>query len=182
MGWVKDARHDVLRRIAELCKEQESKALKGTFGPDVTLVPVPRSAPRRTPDTLWPGLSLATALFEHALGRDVQKLLVRTQAVPDAHGSAGGERPTVSTLSGSLRWRGDLGSNLERILLVDDVVTRGTTFLSARDVIQDIQPELEVEGFAAIRTVSFEVVERPLDPVRGTITLTANGHWGWRKP
>ena len=182
MGWVKDARRNVLRRIAELCKAQESKAFKGTFGPDVTLVPVPRSAPRRTPDTLWPGLSLATALQEHALGRDVQELLVRTRAVPDAHGSAGDERPTVSTLSGSLRWRGDLGSNLERIVLVDDVVTRGTTFLSARDVIQDIQPGLEVEGFAAIRTMSFEVVENPLDPVTGTITLTADGRWGLRKP
>lgn len=182
MGWVKDARSDVLRRIATLCRELESTAFKGVFGPDATLVPVPRSAPRRTDDTLWPGLSLARALHEHGLGRDVQQLLERTRAVPKAHGSPGGERPNVGTLGGSLRWRGDLGSDLERVVLVDDVVTRGTTFLSARDVIRNVQPGLEVEGFAAIRTMSFEVVETPLDPVRGTITLASNERWGWRQP
>ena len=45
MGWVKNVRRDVLKRIAQLCKEQESDAFNGIFGPDVTLVPVPRSAP-----------------------------------------------------------------------------------------------------------------------------------------
>ena len=182
MGWVKDARRDVLKRIATLCKERESTVFKGVFGPDVTLVPVPRSAPRRTEDTLWPGLRLAKALHEHGLGRDVQELLVRTFAVPKTHGASGSERPTVSTLSRSLGWRGDLGSDLERVVLVDDVVTRGTTFLSACDVIRGVQPGLEVKGFAAIRTMSFEVVEKPLDPVRGTITVASNGLWGRRDP
>ena len=182
MGWAKDARADVLARIATLCKERESTAFKGVFGPDATLVPVPRSAPRRTEDTLWPGLSLANVLHEHGLGRDVQQLLLRTEAVPKAHGSAGGERPTISTLSRSLRWRGDLGSDLERVVLVDDVVTRGTTFLSARDVIHSVQPGLKVQGFAAIRTMSFDVVETPVDPVRGTITVVSDERWGWREP
>ena len=182
MGWVKDARRDVLERIAALCKERESTAFKGVFGPDATLVPVPRSAPRRTDDTLWPGRSLARALHDRGLGRDVQQLLERIEAVPKAHGSSGGERPTVSTLSRSLRWRGDLGSDLERVVLVDDVVTRGTTFLSALGVIHSVQPRLEVEGFAAIRTMSFDVVEKPLEPVRGTITVASNGRWGRRMP
>ena len=182
MGWVKDARSDVLERIAALCRERESTAFEGVFGRGATLVPVPRSAPRRTDDTLWPGLSLARALHQHGLGRDVQQLLERTRAVPKAHGSPGGERPDVSTLGRSLRWRGDLGSDLERVVLVDDVVTRGTTFLSARYVIRSVQPELEVQGFAAIRTMSFEVVESPLDPVKGTISLASNGLWGRREP
>lgn len=182
MGWVKDARSDVLARVATLCKERESTAFEGVFGPDVTLVPVPRSAPRRTDDTLWPGRSLARALHEHGLGRDVQPLLERIEAVPKAHGSSGGERPTVLTLSRSLRWRGDLGSDLERVVLVDDVVTRGTTFLSALGAIHRVQPELDVVGFAAIRTMSFDVVEKPLDPVRGTITVASNGRWGRRVP
>ena len=124
---MKDARWDVLKRIAVLCKERESTVFKGVFGPCVTLVPVPRSAPRRTEDTLWPGLSLANALHRHGLGREVQQLLVRDLAVPKAHGVSGGGRPTVSTLRRSLRWRGDLGSDLERVVLVDDVVTQGTT-------------------------------------------------------
>ena len=183
MGWVKDARADVLGRIATLCKERESTAFKGVFGPDATLVPVPRSAPRRTEDTLWPGLSLTSVLHRHGLGRDVQQLLVRTRAVPKAHGAAGGERPTISTLSRSLRWRGDLGSDLERIVLVDDVVTRGTTFLSARNVIQSVQPGLEVEGLRSYPDDGAStVVETPVDPVRGTVTVVSDGRWGWREP
>ena len=182
MGWVKDARSDVLERIATLCKERDSTAFMGVFGPDVTLVPVPRSAPRRTEDTLWPALSLASALHQHGLGRDVQQLLVRTEAVPKAHSSLSSERPTVSILSRSLRWQGDLGSGLERVVLVDDVVTRGTTFLSARNVIHGVQPGLGVEGFAAVRTMSFETVEKPLCPANGTITPTLNGDWGQRDP
>ena len=63
-----------------------------------------------------------------------------------------------------------------------DVVTRGTTFLSARDVIHSVQPGLKVQGFAAIRTMSFDVVETPVDPVRGTITVVSDERWGWREP
>ncbi len=181
MGYVKDARSDILELVAIRTKERETTTFEGVFGPDATLVPIPRSAPRRTKDTLWPGLSLAKALHDQWLGRDVQQLLERTRAVPQAHRSPAGERPTISLLRESLRWLGGLGSDLERVVLVDDVVTRGTTFLSACDAIREARPGLKVEGFAAIRTMSFEVVEKPLDPVRGTIGATADG-WGNRHP
>ncbi len=70
---------------------------------------------------------------------------------------------------------------LHRIILVDDVVTRGTTFLSAQAVIHKTHPWLEVVGFAAVRTMSFEVVTEPLAPIRGSVTL-GQGGWGSRVP
>ena len=49
-------------------------------------------------------------------------------------------------------------------------------------MIHSVQPGLEVQGFAAIRTMSFDVVETPVDPVRGTITVVSDERWGWRVP
>lgn len=178
---VKGARPEVLERVALRCGEMRDKAFAGFFTPNSTLVPVPTSAPAKAPDTLWPGLSIAEALLRQGLGRDVQKLLVRTVRVPKAHEQSATDRPRIDELVDSLEWRGDFGSDLERIVLVDDVVTRGTTFLAARRVIHQVEPWLDVTGFAAIRTMSFEVATTPLTPATGTVELQSNG-WGHRDP
>lgn len=181
MDAVKAARPDVLARIAVRCGEVRDAHFADFFTPASTLVPVPTSAPAKARDTLWPGLSIAEALSRHGLGRDVQALLVRTSRVTKAHRAEPADRPRFGELVASLEWRGNLGSNLERIILVDDVVTRGTTFLAAREAIQRVQPWLDVEGFAAIRTMSFELVTKPVWPVMGKIQLQTNG-WGDRDP
>lgn len=181
MGMVKGARPNVLERIAVRCREHRNRDFAGFFTPTSTLVPIPTSAPAKVPDTLWPGLSIAEALLGHELGRDVQELLVRTVRVPKAHEQSATDRPRMDELVDSLEWQGDLGSNLEQIILVDDVVTRGTTFLAAREVIHRAQPWLRVQGFAAVRTMSFEVATEPLNPAMGTVELQANG-WGHREP
>ncbi len=178
---VKGARPEVLERIAVRCGERQGTDFEGFFTPTSTLVPVPTSAPARAPDTLWPGLSIAEALLDQGLGRDVQELLVRTVRVPRAHEQLAADRPRVDELAASLEWRGDFGSGLEQVVLVDDVVTRGTTFLAAREVIHRTEPWLEVRGFAAVRTMSFNVVTEPLSPVIGRVELQANG-WGRRDP
>ena len=108
-------------------------------------------------------------------------LLVRSRSVPRAHEQLAENRPKFDQLVDSLEWQGDLGADLRRIILVDDVVTRGTTFLSAQEVIHKAHPWLEVVGFAAVRTMSFEVVTEPLAPVVGSIALAQRG-WGNREP
>lgn len=178
---VKGARPEVLERVAVRCSEFRDTDFADFFTPASTLVPVPTSAPARAPDTLWPGLSIAEALLRQGLGRDVRKLLARTVRVPKAHEQSATDRPRIDELVDSLEWKGDLGSSLERIILVDDVVTRGTTFLAAREVIHRTQPWLEVEGFAAVRTMSFKVVTEPLSPATGVVELGAKG-WGHRDP
>ena len=178
---VKGARPAVLRRVAVRCRERADSDFEGFFGDDRTLVPVPPSSPPRTGDTLWPGLDIAEELLAEGLARDARKLLVRCRSVPRAHEQLAARRPTFDQLVDSLEWRGDLGTNLQRIVLVDDVVTRGTTFLSAQAVIHKSHPWLEVVGFAAVRTMSFEVVTEPLAPVAGSVTLAQSG-WGSRDP
>ena len=181
MGMVKGARPEVLERVAVRCSEFRDREFADFFAASSTLVPVPASAPAKTPDTLWPGLSIAEALLRHGLGRDLQKLLVRTVRVPKAHEQSATDRPRIDELVDSFEWRGDFGSNLERVILVDDVVTRGTTFLAARTVIHQVDPWVDVRGFAAVRTMSFEVATKPLSPATGTVELQSNG-WGYRDP
>lgn len=50
-----------------------------------------------------------------------------------------------------------------------------------RAVIDKAHPWLEVVGFAAVRTMSFEVVTEPLAPIKGSVTL-GQGGWGSRVP
>ena len=130
---------------------------------------------------MWPGLDIANELVNQGLARDVRKLLVRSRSVPRAHEQLATHRPKFDQLVDSLEWLGDLGADLRRIILVDDVVTRGTTFLSAKAVIDKAHPWLEVVGFAAVRTMSFEVVTEPLAPATGSVSLAQSG-WGSREP
>jgi hypothetical protein len=101
MGMVKGARPEVLKRIAVRCADRRDTDFNGFFTSGSTLVPVPASAPARAPDTLWPGLSIAEALLAQGLGRDVQKLLVRTVRVPRAHEQPAVDRPRVDELAAS---------------------------------------------------------------------------------
>ena len=181
MGKVKGGRPEALRGIATLCEQHADSTFLRFFDPEGTLIPVPPSSPARTADTLWPGLGIAESLLAQGLGGQVSKLLARSTPVAKAHEQPADNRPKFEELVDSLEWRGDLGIDIARVILVDDVVTRGTTFLSAREAITRIQPSLDVVGFAAIRTMSFEPVTHPLDPVTGTISLGANG-WGVRNP
>ena len=178
---VKGARPAVLRRVAVRCRECADSDFEGVFSDDCTLVPVPPSSPLKTGDTLWPGLDIAKELLKQGLARDVRRLLVRRRSVPRAHEQLADNRPKFDQLVDSLEWLGDLGMELQRIILVDDVVTRGTTFLSAQAVIHKTHPWLDVVGFAAVRTMSFEVVTEPLAPATGSVTLAQSG-WGNREP
>lgn len=65
----------------------------------------------------------------------------------------------------------------KKILLVDDVITRGSTSLGAACRISEIYPEVEVKAFAPLRPISrlsdFNHME---DPKIGFIELCDDGH------
>lgn len=179
---VKAGRPPVLERLAVVAREHSDEL--GVFGPNVTAVPIPRSSPRppKMEGFQWTPLWICQALEAAGLVRDVKPLLYRIHRVTQAHRSSAGERPTVQEHVDSLWWDGDFGTDLgSSVLLVDDFVTRGSTFLAAREVISEVQPGLDVHAFAAVRTMSGEVVTEPVAPVVGSISI----HWddrGIRRP
>ena len=56
------------------------------------------------------------------------------------------------------------------ITLVDDVVTRGSSFVGLMPHLEDAFPGIAIRCFAPVRTISGGEIDRILDPVEGMIT------------
>ena len=70
----------------------------------------------------------------------------------------------------------------EEILLVDDIITRGSTLLGAANKLADAFPNTRIRAFAFMRTITnpseFESIVKPCT---GNITLREDG-WPLRRP
>ena len=133
---------------ASLCDSQ----LANLFGGAAVLVPVPGSAPGRL--TGWPASQLAFALREVGLGRQVWKGLHRQSAVTKSATARACERPTVREHYESFTVERPLPA-IHKVLLVDDVITKGRTLLAAAARLQEQFPHADVRSFALIRTLGF---------------------------
>jgi len=131
--------------LSELC--QDNVGLREVFNGKAALVPIPRSTPR-SKDALWPSLRIAEALKRYDLGSEVLIAVERTVNIRSSHG-AGRNRPSVAEQVETLRWCLPLTAKPSRIILVDDVITKGTTAWACRQVIQEQVPTAEVVVFAA---------------------------------
>lgn len=166
------------------------------FAPDVVLVPVPASRPReRAP---WVGERLAWCLRDLGLADTVWPCLRRRYPVRKSAFAAAGERPSLlehyasfavdlaetnpdSTAGGRQTplpdspARGRAGRSpgtrlAPRLVLVDDVVTRGRTLLAAAARLREAFPGSEIRAFALMRTLGRgEVPWRNPDPCEGEV-------------
>ena len=145
------------------------------FSKGTILVPVPGSTLTR-PDTLWVPKMLADALVRHGLGAASVPCLSRARFVPKSAVSRPEDRATPIQHYETMEARRML-IGPQKILLVDDLVTRGATFLGAAWRIAKLYPNSHIRAFAAMRTVSdgnkFAGI---MDPLDGTIAPTASGH------
>lgn len=171
-----------VRRLAEVRPE----CLAPWLGPDVVLVPAPRSAPfpprdlevplRGTErDFLWVPRRICEEMVRQGLGGATHELLVRERRVARASAVSAALRPLPQEHLDSLSCRPLLHAG-GRLLVVDDVVTRGATLLACVSLLAERFPEAEVAAFALVRSVS-----DPRDftgmrvPVAGTISLRPQG-------
>ena len=141
--------------------------LGGFFLAGDVLVPVPRSAPK-TGGT-WVAAELAQALVHEGLGVMTWPGLRRIYAVPKSATSAQGARPSVASHYDSFRMEPP-ALHPARIVLVDDVITKGRTFLAAASRVREAFPDTEIRAFALLRTLGrITGVHQLLDPCRGEI-------------
>ena len=144
------------------------------FGPDVCLVPVPRSKVL-APGDLWVPLQLALALRDTGLAGETLTLLRRRVHVPKAAASPPSLRPLPEAHASSLAVDAQLLRS-SRLLLVDDIVTRGATLLGAASRLHEAYPSTPIAAFAAMRTISSpDDFHGVLDPAVGEITLRPQG-------
>ncbi|HEY2037942.1 MAG TPA: phosphoribosyltransferase [Steroidobacteraceae bacterium] len=147
------------------------------------LIPVPGSAP--THGTVWVGERLAWCLKELGLAAEVWPVLRRRHAVRKSAFAAAGSRPTVlehyaslavepawgdGAISGRCRFVAGSGGTGLRLILVDDVVTRGRTLLAAAGRLREVFPGAQIRAFALVRTLGrHEMLCRVLDPCEGEV-------------
>jgi hypothetical protein len=147
------------------------------------LVPVPGSAPLQRAD--WVGERLAWCLKELGLGAGVWPLLRRRYAVKKSAFAAADKRPSVfehyASFAVDLGLGGDglvaqrsaesaTGGRGLRLILVDDVITRGRTLLAAASRLRDSFPCAQIRAFALLRTLGpHETLHRLLDPCEGEV-------------
>jgi hypothetical protein len=136
------------------------------FQHNPVLVPVPKSS-LMLPNTLWVPLRIATALTKRGMGSHVDACLVRDKAVNKAAWSKPSERPKPKDHITSLSvQRRIAGPPPQDILLIDDIITRGSAFLGAANKLAEVFPQARIRAFAAMATIS-----RPSDFVSVSKTL-----------
>lgn len=119
---------------------------------------------------LWPAKSICMAMVEEGLAADTAPLLLRTSSVSKSAFAKPGERPNpadhyATTEVSQLLPLGHSG----RIVLVDDVITRGSTLLGMYRRLREALPNAEIHCYAVVRTFSGTEFEGMLDPVSGHI-------------
>lgn len=158
---------------ARVRQQAESSTLQEFFSNAECLMPVPRSAPQPM-GVLSVTEHLAGALVREGIGQRVLPILKRKWAVPKSATAPVGKRPTVKrhyeSLVVELCGVEACAQLPERIMLVDDVITKGRTLLAAATRVREVFPGVAISAFALVRTMGLITgVDCLLEPALGEI-------------
>ena len=154
-------RTPVVRIAVERAASRLDDRARSVFGGHPIVVPVPGSGLTR-PHTVWPARRVCEELVRQGLGEDVAPVIVRTTAVSKSAGSA--IRPTLAQHIDSLGVQPGLRPP-SRLLIVDDVVTSGTTLMACALVLAGAYPGIPISAFALARVQSSGNPVRVFDPI-----------------
>jgi hypothetical protein len=166
---VKAGHTPTLKSIVDhLFQNFKGSDLSAVLGPEVTLVPCPRSS-LLVEGALWPGRLIAEELVRGGLGRQVLLSLERVEAVPKSAFQAWGSRTTALRHYETIRAAADLAAT-KRITLVDDFLTKGNTLLGAASRLREVYPHATLAAFAPVRTKGRQPeIEQLVEPCVGRL-------------
>ena len=171
---IKAGRINTIESAIPYLRQEESEILQPFLAHDVTLVPIPRSAPL-IDGALWPAKVICDVLREHGFGTEVQTYLRRIKPVPKSSRSPAAGRPLVNAHLDSIEAETPFFVP-DKITLVDDVLTMGRTSFACAERMQQVCPGAEIRIFAMIRTQGFvDDIENIVDPATGIITGYPSG-------
>ena len=174
--------------VRRLVEERPDEVLD-LLGPATLVVPMPGSSPipdsrtlkiplrGRRQEFLWPAREICRELVAQGLAVRWTEALVRCRAVARSSRAAPADRPRPLDHYESLEVPAPVSLlGIERVVLVDDVITRGATLLGAASRLQESVGPVEVSGFALVRTISDPVeFSGILNPVSGVVSLRDTG-------
>jgi adenine/guanine phosphoribosyltransferase-like PRPP-binding protein len=122
------------------------------FERDALLVPVPGSTPGSAP---WAAWQLAVTFRALGLAQGVWTGLRRRYPIRKSATALLGERPTVWQHYSSMAVGAMPNPAPRKVVLVDDVVTKGRTLLAAAACLRAQLPHADIRAVALIRTLGF---------------------------
>jgi hypothetical protein len=141
--------------------------LAALFAPDAVLVPVPGSA--RSGEAPWAAFRLALALGEVGFALHMWTGLRRRYAVTKSATAPSARRPTVHQHYDSFEVM-PAANPIRRVVLIDDVITKGRTLLAAAARLRSELPFADIRGFALIRTQGLvNHIEHVAEPCYGVV-------------
>ncbi len=173
LGSIKNGRIDLFEEV--ILKAQEENFFD-FLDSSTTLVPVPKSN-KFNPELklpIWPSLSICKKLIELGVGRDISTLLKREISVPKSAFQRPEDRPTVKIHYDSISC-GNEDPTIEKIVIVDDVLTRGATTVACFLRIQEKFPNIPIEVFTLFKTESFDVIDSIYLKIQSTIKYYSSG-------
>lgn len=154
---------------------KQSSPLKELLGPSKVLIPMPGSSPLAA-NALWVPKLIADALCAEGLGASTLPCVQREMAVAKSAFAGPGGRADPDKHYDSMAIVPQLGWPKE-VVLIDDVVTRGSTFLGAASLLHDAHPDMTITSFAMILTVRDAADFKRVDnPCVGSITMDRLGN------
>lgn len=177
---MRNLKRDNVLRSGILTSEYVAQAIKKDikkypfekyFNSNAVLVPTPRGS-LPIEGMLWIPQRITTALINNGLGKSSEACLERVIAVSRSSGQRiGSLRATPSQHYQSLQVR-KLLFEPEEIIMVDDVVTRGSTFLGGINRLTEAFPNARIHAFAVMRSIhNSEDFSDIVDPCIGKITM-----------
>ena len=160
--------------VAERIKKDiDQMPFKHFFNENVSLVPIPKSSLMQQ-NALWVSEKIAKALSKQAFG-NFYPCLKRIKPVQKAaYAVPSNRRPKAIEHYSSIECQ-QLIHRPKEIVLIDDIITTGSTLLGCASKLEEIFPDVPIRAFAVIRTISdpdnFKAIE---SPCVGTITRSGN--------
>ncbi|MGO9804975.1 MAG: hypothetical protein ACLPQ6_08625 [Steroidobacteraceae bacterium] len=148
-----------------------ARLFQRVFARDALLVPVPGSAAAGTAQ--WAAWQLAMAFRQLGLAQGVWVGLERQFPVKKSATALSGERPTFWQHCASLAVTPVPKPVPHRLVLVDDVITKGRTLFAAANRLGRELPQADITAFALIRTLGFvNRIDRLFAPCEGFVYWT----------
>ena len=157
-------------RVMDAFKREEYRAFFSRFlGDDVVLVPAPSSAILMK-GALWVPDKICRHLVENGYGCLVAPFLKRITRVTASRLAPPHLRPKAQEHYDSMAVEPE-GLPSRKMVVVDDVITRGATALACVSLLKSHFPEAEIHALALVRTMSGREVTRIVEPCIGKVTL-----------